>query len=222
MIKLYKGDKPQLLIDNAFKWTKEITDRVANGERLTTTEATRYRHHDIKEALVKETKNKCAYCESKLQHIHHGDVEHINPKSLAPELTIEWENLTLACEICNQNKTNLDPYANSIIDPYHIDPRLHILFVGPLAFATGSVLGISTRTIFDLDRPELVEARKERFIYVMSLYSNVLREDIPLHARRLIYKDLVSKEGSSDKAFSAMTLDLIEFMKRRVPSEVQA
>ena len=81
MIKLSKTEEPQILLDNGPNWTKVIVDKIAVGETPTDTEKTRYRHPDIKAALVAETNGKCAYCESKVLHIHHGDVEHIYPKS---------------------------------------------------------------------------------------------------------------------------------------------
>src|SRR5947209_8328121 len=127
MIRLNKGPKPQILTENEAAWTATV----ANGE-ATPAEKARYRHPEIKEALVSETHGKCAYCESKLQHIHHGDIEHIYPKSLALEKTFEWENLTLACEICNQNKSNKDPFLEQILDPYSVEPSEHLFFAGPL------------------------------------------------------------------------------------------
>jgi uncharacterized protein (TIGR02646 family) len=109
MIFLKKGEEPQVLISNGPVWTQKLLQREAAGETPTRTEATHYRHPDIKAALVAETHNKCAYCESKLQHIHHGDVEHIFPKSRDPSRMLKWDNLTLACEVCNQNKSDRDP-----------------------------------------------------------------------------------------------------------------
>ena len=153
MIKLNKQPEPHILVTNGPAWTKQITDKAARGVKLTDIERTRYRHPDIKSALIAETAEKCAYCESKLLHVHHGDVEHIIPKSLVPEKTVEWNNLTLACEICNQNKSNLDPRAEHIIDPYAIDPSLHLTFAGALMLAKGTTEGTSTRAILDFRQP---------------------------------------------------------------------
>ena len=134
MIRLHKTAKPPILEQNGAAWTSVIVEKFARGEVPSQYEKTRYRHVEIKDALVAETNGKCAYCESKLLHIHHGDVEHIYPKSMAPERTFEWENLTLACEICNQNKAARDPMLEAIIDPYRREPSEHLLFVGPFIF----------------------------------------------------------------------------------------
>jgi len=221
MIPLAKTDEPQVLADNSAAWTKVLVDKLSNGEKPTDAEKSKYRHPDIKLALVIETSNKCAYCESKLQHIHHGDVEHIAPKSLDISKILLWNNLTLACEVCNQNKSNLDPHANLIIDPYTTNPRHHLTFQGSFVFALGTPPGQSTVAILDLGRPALVEERGERLKYLMGIFENVLRTDLPLAARRAIYKNLVQREATPDKAFSAMAEDVITAMVAHVPTAVR-
>lgn len=138
MIKLSKLDEPDVLFNNSATWTQVLLNKEAAGKKPTASEKSRYRHPEIKAVLVKETGGKCAYCESKLLHIHHGDVEHIYPKSLDVRKTFEWRNLTLACEKCNQNKSNKDPLLEQIIDPYEDDPEYHLVFVGALIFPRGT------------------------------------------------------------------------------------
>ncbi len=220
MIPLVKGNEPPILKNNGSAWTQKLLERAAAGESPTHSESTRYRHPQIKAALVAETNNKCAYCESKLQHIHHGDVEHIFPKSLDPSRILAWSNLTLACEVCNQKKSDLDPNANHLIDPYNDNPRMHFVFSGPFIFSLGTPSSIATKYILELDRPQLIEQRRERLKYIMSVYSEVLRDDIPLLARQAIYKNLIETEAAPSTAYSAMTQDVIELMRTRVPPEV--
>ncbi|RKE47373.1 HNH endonuclease [Sphingomonas sp. PP-CC-1A-547] len=221
MIPLAKTAEPLVLVNNGVAWTKVLTDKLSIGEKPTDAEKSKYRHPDIKSALVLETSNKCAYCESKLQHIHHGDVEHIFPKSLELSKILLWDNLTLACEVCNQNKSNLDPNANLIIDPYTTNPRNHLIFQGSFVFALGTATGQSTVAILDLGRPALIEERGERLKYLMGIFENVLRTDLPLAARRAIYKNLVQREATPDKAFSAMAEDVITAMIAHVPKAVR-
>jgi 5-methylcytosine-specific restriction endonuclease McrA len=222
VIRLQKTTEPQILIRNAVEWTRVIVDKIALGQPLTQTEKTRYRHPEIKQALVEETHGKCAYCESKLLHIHHGDVEHIYPKSLAPERTVAWDNLTLACEICNQNKSDHDPNLEAIIDPYEVDPTEHLLFVGPLVFSRGTAPGTATRAILDLNRGELSERRREQLERIMSIYETLMRDDVPLSAKKAIYRNLKDREGSASAAYTAMTKALIERMKAEMPGELEA
>jgi len=220
MIPLVKGAKPQILADNEDIWTATLVNKLAAGEEPTATEKTRYRNPQIKSALVSETNGKCAYCESKLLHIHHGDVEHIFPKSLEPAISFKWENLTLACEICNQNKSNKDPYFEHIIDPYGANPADHILFVGPLLFTLGSVAGTNTRSLLDLNRPELAERRKEHLERIMGIIDTVFRADIPIATRAAIYADLHARETTASAQYSAMVGSAVNQISPLLPAEI--
>src|SRR5436853_4660489 len=104
MIYLNKGAKPEILAEHAKNWTTELLEAIAAGTSLSEARKRRYNHDDIKQALLAETYGKCAYCESKIRHITYGDIEHIVPKSVDPSLSYEWDNLTLACDVCNTEK----------------------------------------------------------------------------------------------------------------------
>jgi hypothetical protein len=69
MIRLQKTAKPDILVNSAAAWTKVLTDHQAAGTKPTDSEKARYRHAEVKAALLVETVEKCAYCESKLRHI---------------------------------------------------------------------------------------------------------------------------------------------------------
>jgi hypothetical protein len=220
MIRLEKGPEPQVLADNVEQWTTAVVEKINAGLQPTNAEKTRYRHPQIKAALASETYGKCAYCESKLLHIHHGDVEHIYPKSLDPNITFKWENLTLSCEICNQNKSNKDPFLEHIIDPYHTDPSEHLIFSGPLIFPRGSVEGISTRTMLDLNLGELSERRKEHLEKIMGVVDTVARADLPIATRRAIFVDLRDREGHRSAPYNAMVKAVIQQAIAFLPNEV--
>ena len=82
-----------------------------------------YGHSSVKDTLRQAQQDKCAFCESKISHIAYGDVEHFRPKTAWRQtekgplqrpgyywLAYEWNNLFLACAICNQQfKKNLFP-----------------------------------------------------------------------------------------------------------------
>ena len=133
MIPLNKIPEPQILTNNKTKWTKEYLSALKKEIPMTNTIRNRYKRKEIKEALIKETSGKCAYCESKLLHISYGDIEHILPKSKYPELYVEWTNLTLSCELCNRNGKN-DYYdkENPLLNPYIDNPYEHLLAYGPI------------------------------------------------------------------------------------------
>jgi hypothetical protein len=147
-------------------------------------------------------------------------VEHIYPKSLAPEKTFEWSNLTLACEICNQNKSNHDPLLEHIIDPYLAEPSDHLIFVGSFVFPRGTVAGESTRTLLDLNRGELSERRKDHLEKIMGIVGTVSRNDLPMAARQAVFRDLLDREASAAGQYSAMVRAVVEQVRRSLPPEV--
>jgi uncharacterized protein (TIGR02646 family) len=85
-----------------------------------------YAHESVKKALRQAQHDKCCFCESKVSHISHGDVEHFRPKAAcrqrsggAPRrpgyywLAYEWSNLFFCCQLCNQrHKKDLFPLMN--------------------------------------------------------------------------------------------------------------
>lgn len=95
----------------------------------------KYKQDDIKAALAKQMfYGKCAYCEAKITHIDYGDIEHFRPKDIFPLLAVEWENLLLACRVCNAaefkgTKFPLDANGNPLlINPCIDEPDSHLAF----------------------------------------------------------------------------------------------
>lgn len=106
-------------------------ERVSNekkydeGQRDFSFESSIYgNREEVKSVLKKTQHNKCAFCESVLVSVAHGDVEHFRPKGdwkqhlnqkelIKPGyywLAYEWENLLFSCQICNQSyKKNYFP-----------------------------------------------------------------------------------------------------------------
>lgn len=94
-----------------------------------------YGHREVKDALATVQHGKCCFCESKVQHISYGDVEHFRPKAGWSQdeaddlhkpgyfwLAYAWSNLFLCCQLCNQRfKRNLFP----LVDPsQRADPTI--------------------------------------------------------------------------------------------------
>ncbi len=203
MIKLKKEDEPKKLRENAAAWTAVIEAKYAAGDKPTPTEMSRYRHPEIKDVLVKETNGKCAYCESKLLHIHHGDVEHIYPKSLDRKMTFEWSNLTLACEVCNQLKSDKDPLIKQILDPYSVDPAQHITLFGVVPKGK-TPQGVSTVDLLKLYRAELLEQRDQELERIYGIIYQITDARIAIESRRSMYKNLLDESLAGTGAYSAM------------------
>lgn len=67
----------------------------------------------IKYMLLKETNNKCAYCGIDLK-IENSEIEHILPLSITSDNS--YDNKTISCHNCNNNKKNKSPYEYLRID----------------------------------------------------------------------------------------------------------
>jgi uncharacterized protein (TIGR02646 family) len=169
---LAKGPMPAILVANGDTWRDELVAVLAAGEKPTDAMKARYRHPEIKDAILTETGEKCAYCESKVRHIAYGDIEHFIPKSKAPDKAYVWSNLTLACDICNTNKGDYysdDPTKSQddLIDPYVDNPRDHFLFMREVVSPRpDSLRGYATEQVLKLTRGELLERRRERMAFI--------------------------------------------------------
>lgn len=203
MIKLTKLEKPDILRDNAAAWTQVLLDRVANGTKPSDSEKNKYRHPDVKSVLILETNGKCAYCESKLLHSGYGDVEHVAPKSTNVAVTFEWENLTIACDVCNTNKGSKFSNGVGFVDPYLHDPADHFIIIGALILAkTGNDDARLTEETLKLNRTELVERRSQRIRNLRDQVEVIRRAPAAL---RLILIESLNEEIQADKEFAAIS-----------------
>jgi hypothetical protein len=124
-----------------------------------------YKHATNKEVLRQASFDKCMYCESKISHIDHADVEHIKPKAHGkfPELEFAWENLGYVCTKCNGAKSDKYSATTPYINPYVENPEDHLCVMGGVLFERGgSERGQLTIIDVDLNRPALIEKRLER------------------------------------------------------------
>lgn len=200
MRRITKGQEPGILTDNAADWIQAYLDDPGNN-----TKKYRYRHPEIKKALVGETSSKCVYCESKIGHNTPGDVEHKIPSSARPELHFAWQNLTLACTECNRRKLAYYDPDVPFIDPNQDDVDNRILHLGPLvSWAPGdSAAEVSVRLLelHDGQRTELFRRKIETIDRLNNLVARLNKESGVL--RELVVIS-VNKMRDKDSEFSAM------------------
>ncbi|WP_421413169.1 HNH endonuclease [Agrobacterium tumefaciens] len=208
MINLTKLEEPDVLRLNGEGWLQVLEDKIAAGEKPTESEKGRYRHVEIKERLKEETHGKCAYCESHLLHITYGDVEHITPKSPHLHETFRWENLTLACDVCNTNKGTVA----GIFDPYINEPAEAFSFLGPMIVPrAGNHAAVLTEKQLKLNRGALVERRLDK-LRVISDQLLVLANAPTEELRAVIRQDLEENETGADKEYSAFVRSFLDVM----------
>lgn len=208
MIRLNKLEEPETLQHNRERWTTELLEAIeANDKELISSRKKKYNRPDVKEQLKRETREKCAYCESRVTVVAHGDIEHITPKAIEPERTFEWANLTFACQICNQNKTDKE----GIFDPY-VHP------MEELAFLAAPILSGRTertrRTIIhlELNRVELIEDRTEHIKGFSLALEAIEREAGEL--RNLLLSQIERELDIGDGEYILMKRTLLEAYKQ--------
>lgn len=210
MIKLTKGNKPNILVERSEVWRDELVDYIRRGVKIPKTVASRYNNDEVKSALKKECSSKCMYCESKVDHVAYEHIEHIKPKAIKkfPELTFEWSNLGLACPICNGNKGDEYEEDNAIINPYVDNPEDFIFAYGVHIFAKpGQSRADLTIRLLDLNRPELIEQRLERARAIHMLIDSYYRA-VDLTLKKLILREIYIEVGP-DKPYSLTSKLLI-------------
>ena len=72
-----------------------------------------YKYQDAKHFLIDRLGNFCSYCEAACMK-YELEVEHIQPKSKYPAISCDWDNILLACRMCNAIKGDTD-----VPDPAH-------------------------------------------------------------------------------------------------------
>ncbi len=119
MIKIQRVPEPSILRQKSADWTNELCEarrqyyenlgKFERGElsgkpTYPRASKSRYAHQEIKTSLKAMFGAKCAYCESEITPVSYPHVEHFRPQSIYPKLAYDWDNLLLACEVCNSGK----------------------------------------------------------------------------------------------------------------------
>lgn len=175
MIRLEKIEKPDVLVQNEDEWEREYKQWI-NDEDVPKAAKKRYKQEEIKQKLIEETNGKCAYCESKIGSVSYENIEHIKPKSKYYDLVVEWNNLTLSCTRCNNNKGAEYDEQCRPLNPYTDDPSNHLDAAGPM-IAVKSARGQHTKNLLELNRTKLLEERSEFLEVIDELVRKIESEE---------------------------------------------
>ncbi len=177
---------PRVLIRNGSKWKEEIlsakskfnssnnkTDRAILDKALS-----KYHHDEIKKSLELMFYGKCAFCESYIQNVDFGDIEHFKPKSKFPELAVEWNNLLLACKKCNGADQKGDKWptveeGGPLINPCDENPEDFFEFE------------FDEETLITIVKPKNTRAKTSESIYGLNKHS--LLGDRNKYIRKLVF-----------------------------------
>lgn len=199
MRKLTKAQKPAILDENEAQWLQAVTDNP------TDTNKTRYRDPAIKQRLVEETHDKCAYCESKMRPVTPSHIEHKVPVRVSPELRFSWTNLTICCPECNRRKGGYYNEHTGFIDPYVDEVENRLVHRGPIVgWAPGdqcAELSVKFLGLDGYDRVDLIMKKIEKINEVDDLVERYQAvKGSPLESfikKRLMDKTKVSAEYSA-------------------------
>jgi len=196
MIYVNRIDKPNVLVRNEVKWTEAI-------KSATTAESKekaigKYQHEEIKDQLSKMFNGKCAYCESFIENVDYGDIEHFRPKAKFPELAVTWDNLLLACKKCNGTAQKGDNWPSNseggpLVNPSEEQPEDFFEFL------------FDEATLVSIVRPKNIRGTTSERIY--GLNKHLLLKDRNLFVRKLIF---IAKRYNSDTQAKAIIDDAIK------------
>jgi uncharacterized protein (TIGR02646 family) len=197
LVRLRKEPEPEALAENGERWSAEYA-AYKRGDDVPAAAARRYADPEVREALGRETTRKCAYCESRIEHIDYPHVEHILPKSRRPDLVCEWPNLTLACTRCNTAKGDYYDPECELVNPYRDEIFAHLIFAGAHVFHRSAERGRVTISKLDLNRSELVARRKEA-IETLTRVRDLLEAAMPVPVREALEAELAELlEGEAE------------------------
>ncbi|HEX6170181.1 MAG TPA: hypothetical protein VFZ33_10825 [Chitinophagaceae bacterium] len=183
-----------------------------------------YINKEIKEALINNFQNKCAYCETPISLANSVEIELFRPKAGARGtktvdhdhywwLCYEWRNFYLSCTFCARKKKNFFPVDGErakvgapyeevvkekswLVDPCIDDPGEHISFDERGFAIPVSRKGEATIEMFDLNRPDLKSARRAA---VRKIQKAMLDFEHELNSYQKIKKNKDVRRGTSSK-----------------------
>ena len=192
----------------------------------------------IRKVLEKLQDGKCCYCESKPLATSAGRIDHFRPKGSVRQskgsdriypgyywLAYRWDNLVLACEKCNLNKSDyfpledpgqrarnhqdpLDRESPLLLNPYiETVPSEHLTFVGSVCHS-GTERGRVTVAVLGLNRPELQEERK-RVLDVLECLCHVVSDPNRGDTLCIEASRMVDSHARPDASYSAMARDYL-------------
>jgi hypothetical protein len=138
-------------------------------------------------------------------------------KSKVPAKCYEWENLTLACDKCNENKgdhfrEDLGHSDNTLIDPYVDDPREHFHFLRELVLPRPTNMRAKTTyELLELGRSELVERRRERMNF-LDAFVLAHHQAKPEH-KEMIMNDMLKNHLKTSDEYYGVSASYIEHLK---------
>ena len=177
--------------------THEVVEKGADSAAATSVwSSSRAAKREIRKLLndMAPAIQRCMYCLDS----QGTDIDHFQPKSLAPLRTFDWLNHLLACSYCNSNvKREAYPCDEEsgeclLLDPSTDDPAVHLALLPASGVYEGlTAKGWESIAVFDLNREVLKRGRVRMY--------RLCRDLLPLWHAKVRRGDL---EGAGDTALT--------------------
>lgn len=183
--------------DEAISQGRHVTDSLKGSYRA------------VKPAVCSEANEKCAYCESKVNDVYVGDVEHILPKATDPTRTLDYSNLTYVCWRCNNAKSDVEfTDGLPLLNPYNDNGPDFLRFCGlvlrPVKREPDFVRAQRTIDTMKLNRQGLVDRRLQSWEKFELLEAAYYRSRHPAVKESVLKQILeVQKSGNEDSMFAS-------------------
>lgn len=207
MIRVQRNVKPKVLIRKEKLWKSAILNAKTKEEKNKA--VCRYKNLEIKKVLSKMFNGKCAFCESYIEHIDYGDIEHFKPKSKFPESAVEWENLLLSCKKCNDKGQKGDSWPEEIeggllINPCDEDPSDFFEFIFDVKTNATIIKpknrrGQTSEKVYGLNKPTLLIQRNR---YVKKIVALALHYHEDINAKQILEEAIL--DSAEYAAFARM------------------
>lgn len=175
MRKLHRQELPPTTADYLVRKTAEIANSVDPHSTAMRAWGNKDRTHfaEVRKQLKASAGGlaSCMYCDDSVG----TDIDHFEPKTRRTSGTFEWLNYALACSACNSNsKRDKFPVDESgityLINPFETDPAEHLQFHPTTCkYLTETLSGVHTIQVFDLNREELVDRRRDAWISMQTM-----------------------------------------------------
>jgi uncharacterized protein (TIGR02646 family) len=222
MIRIAKPERaPRILRERGQRTTEANQRAFEDGQRAFDFDSALYGAKSVKNALIAAQRGKCAFCESQVRHVAHGDVEHYRPKGGVRQgegdpleqpgyfwLAYVWANLFFACQLCNQSfKKNLFPLAEPTSRARsHLDDLTaeEPMLIHPSDDEPSALIGFRGEMAFPIDD----HPRARATIEVLGLNREAMAEVRFDHLKpfRLLQETLLSLPAESEIALEIQAL----------------
>ena len=179
------------LIDRPVKLTDEVCQQLT--DKYKADKSSVWNKDYIKEALLKMTKNKCAYSEAPLnENGTYMEIDHFRCKEKYPKKVVEWGNLLPACKTCNTTKGEWDVEKDGdIVNPLVDNPQDY-LFVKAFRYyaKNDNKKGEDTITVLNLNNTDQF-TKPRSAIYFRII--DTLRDNV----EKLCFDDTLQKQKNT-------------------------